>query len=512
MKFPRIISAVAAGVLLVNAEAAQASMSPTTDRSNMSLHSSKASGQEASPTESPIRADTALPPVDAAPAQTRPLASQANPAPAQSNTPAGAARRSQIRTRVRTGSKSAIATPTRREKPFKAPLVEKYFLDGSLKGGEEALLERLAKHPKDDQVRFGLGMLQFLRAVEDGSQSLYRYGLRDLSDYGGPARLMPIPKNPHPQQLTYSEFRQIVTTFNDDLARADATLSEITDGEVQLPLHFGLIKLDLTGDGQPDKYERFWSIYARASRHSDLTEEQAKQFFIKFDRADVHWLRGYMHVFMACCDMFLAYDSQESFNLSAHLFFTDVASPYKFLAHDKPRKNANREWDSELFPIFDAVALLHTIRWQLVEPARMETALHHWQMVTAQSKESWKWILAETDNDHEWLPNPNQDSVIPNAKLTYPMIESWLSMMEESRKLLAGETLIPFWRGSDHSLGINLEKFFLMPPDRLDFVLLVQGTDDAPYLEHGKITNVKVWHRLTETFDRNFPGFAFWIN
>jgi hypothetical protein len=158
------------------------------------------------------------------------------------------------------------------------------------------------------------------------------------------------------------------------------------------------------------------------------------------------------------------------------------------------------------------VALLHTVRWQLVEPARMETALHHWQMVTMQSKESWKWILAETYNDHEWLPNPNQDSVIPNAKLTYPMIESWLSMMEESRKLLAGETLIPFWRGSDDTLGINLEKFFLMPPDRLDFVLLVQGTDEAPYLEHGKITNVKVWRRLTETFDRNFPGFAFWIN
>ncbi len=413
---------------------------------------------------------------------------------------------------MRTGSVSAITAPARREKPFKAPLVERYFLGGNLKGGEEALLERLAKHPKDDQVRFGLGMLQFLRAVEDGSQSLYRYGLRDLSEYGGPVGIMPIPKNPHPQQLTYGQFRQIVTTFDQDLARADATLAEITEGDVQLPLHFGLIKLDLTGNAQPDQYEQFWSIYARASRHADVTEEKAEQFFIKFDRGDVHWLRGYMHVFMACCDMFLAYDSQESFNLSAHLFFTDVDSPYKFLGHDKPRKDASREWDREIFPIFDAVALLHTIRWRLVEPARMETALHHWEMVTAQSKESWQWILAETDNDHEWLPNPNQDSVIPNAKLSYPMIESWLSMMEESRKLLAGETLIPFWRGSDDTVGINLRKFFLMPPDRFDFVLLVQGADEAPYLEHGKLTKVKVWHRVTEAFDRNFPGFAFWIN
>src|SRR5215472_14199534 len=47
-----------------------------------------------------------------------------------------------------------------------APLAEKYLLEGKLTEGAKALQERLKESPKDDQARFGLGMVQFLQTFE----------------------------------------------------------------------------------------------------------------------------------------------------------------------------------------------------------------------------------------------------------------------------------------------------------------------------------------------------------
>src|SRR5262249_22463377 len=72
-----------------------------------------------------------------------------------------------------------LGAPALRAEP---PLVEQYLHAGDLARGEEVLQAALKKEPKDDQLRFGLGTLRFIRAVEHLSQSMYHYGLR--SDRG----------------------------------------------------------------------------------------------------------------------------------------------------------------------------------------------------------------------------------------------------------------------------------------------------------------------------------------
>ena len=57
-----------------------------------------------------------------------------------------------------------------------APMVEKYLHAGELAKGEQALERALDKSPKDDQVRFGLGVLRFVRAIESASTAAW-YGL-----------------------------------------------------------------------------------------------------------------------------------------------------------------------------------------------------------------------------------------------------------------------------------------------------------------------------------------------
>ena len=51
-----------------------------------------------------------------------------------------------------------------------------------------------------------------------------------------------------------------------------------------------------------------------------------------------------------------------------------------------------------------------------------------------------------------------------------------------------------------------------MEPTRFDLLLWLQGTGAAPFLEEGPRAESGVWRRLNDTFGRNMPGFAVWIN
>jgi hypothetical protein len=154
------------------------------------------------------------------------------------------------------------------------PRVERYLLEGKLADGERELKARLASHPDDDQNRFELGTLRFLSAVERLGQSLYRYGA--LGPESRLGRMIPIlriavPKNPDPKQVRYEDVRNIFKELADDLAAADATLKPIQHDRVKLPLHFGLIRLDLNGDGTAAEDETLWRIYAGLNNGLRLT-------------------------------------------------------------------------------------------------------------------------------------------------------------------------------------------------------------------------------------------------
>lgn len=394
----------------------------------------------------------------------------------------------------------------KKQKKIKAPLVEQYLIDGRLADGNAAMQEHLKAHPSDESARFGLGMLQFIQAIEHLSQDLFRYGLRNPDRHGLPILRLSVPENPNPKTLSYEQARQIIDEFRKNLLEAEATMAPISDPDIKLPIRFGLIKLDLNGDGNAGDNETLWKLYSKISRNTGVDEEKAKAFSITFDRGDVHWLRGYCHLLSSICEIYLAHDSRETFECTGHLFFSKVESPYKFLAKGK---HVRRLGSSEI-EILDLIALIHLISWNVVEPQRMEAALHHLEAVVAQSRESWKFILAETDDDNEWLPNPNQTGVIPNVKVTREMIDKWQDGMTEIEQLLSGKLLIPFWR-EENGRGINVRKVFLQP-HKLDLVLWVQGPAAAPFLEDGPKTKASTWRQVQEPFGNNFPGFAFWFN
>ena len=159
--------------------------------------------------------------------------------------------------------------------------------------------------------------------------------------------------------------------------------------------------------------------------------------------------------------------------------------------------------------IADVIAFVHMIRLPVKEPQRMESALKHIQAMLDQSRRSWDLIMAETDDDHEWIPNPKQKGAIPNVTVTEQMVATWREFLDEADALLAGKRLAPFWRSQE--LGVNLHRVFTEPRP-FDLVLWVQGSAATPYLEKGEFTRHEVWDRLLRVFEGEFVGFALWFN
>ena len=408
------------------------------------------------------------------------------------------------------GSVPLLAAPDGDAGP-KPPMVEPYLLTGELQKAESDLGDYLANHGQDDEARFGLGVVQFLRGIERLAQSLHKYGLESGVGraMGIPILRLPVEPNEDPKPIGYDNFRAILGAWVKDLVDAEATLAKVTDDNVNLPLHFGRVRLDLDGDGVAADHETLWRLYAHLNRgvvrnQDQAMAQQAEAFVISFDRGDVHWLRGYCRLLAALGEMVLAHDSRTIFERTAHLFFPNVDSPFDFLT------GGRSVFSIDGADIADVIALIHLIRLPVVEPQRMATALKHLRVVADQSVESWRHILTEQDDHHEWIPNPTQSGVIPNVTVTQEMVDGWHEFLAEFKSLLAGEKLIPFWRG-DGTKGVNLRRVFVQPTT-FDLVLWVQGTNAAPYLEKGRLTDRNLWRRLSDIFRGQFIGFAIWFN
>lgn len=392
--------------------------------------------------------------------------------------------------------------------PASAPLIESYLIQGKLADGEKALLEALEKMPEDDQARFSLGMVRFLRGIERFAQTQYRHGLLQHRLQFVPFVRSIVPENAEPERLTYADTRQMLSTLNGDLQQAEATLAQVQSADVRLPLHFGRIRLDLNNDGKAEDSETLWRMFAVLNRSRQLTEETAQQFQITFDAGDVHWLRGYCHLLMTLTDVSLAYDSHDLFERTAHLFYPSVETPYAFLAEQSAadRRVGGLEYNN----IVDVIAMIHLMNFPVHDAEHMQSALAHMQAMIEQSRASWNLILAETDDDHEWLPNPEQTGVIPNVRVRPEMIDGWRAFLDEGEAILDGKKLLPFWRG-EKKLGVNLRRVFT-EPQRFDLVIWIQGTGANPYLEEGTMTDPVVWQRLMRVFRGEFLGFAIWFN
>lgn len=382
---------------------------------------------------------------------------------------------------------------------------------GELATAEKLLAEHLNAEPKDDLARFKLGTVQFVQAAERLAQDGSRYGA------GSPIFSIPFVrlgglagKNDKPEPVTYADARAMLERFQASILVAEATLAPIQDKQLTWKLDLRDVRLDLNGDGERTDAETLGTLFQMVAVRPqwDAPSRPPLDLVVGFDSADTVWLRGYCHLLAAMSDMILAYDEERLFDVTAHAVFANAQTEFA----------KRRDLDMSVEPgrfdswegIYDVIAFIHLIDLELKEPARMKSAHAHLLRVIELSRENWKLNLAETDNDHEWIPGPTQQSVIPNLSFNQEQVAGWQKFLDEAEAILQGQKLIPFWRNGFKE-GVNLRRVFLEPRP-FDLVLWLQGTAAFPYLETGEQTSPETWRQFQQLFRGEFVGVVAWVN
>lgn len=376
------------------------------------------------------------------------------------------------------------------------PLVEQYLHSGRLARGEQALEAALASTRDDDQLRFGLAVLQLVKGVERLSQGLYQYGC--VPNSHEIFLRIPIPQNPDPSPITYADWRRLLDAFRNDLQTVESTLAVIKSKDVTLRLRLADVRLNMTGEAGAN--ERFVDILKKLMGPNVRLPLDNPDFVVCFDRGDVAWLRAYCHLLMGMVDLTLAVDLEEGFNLSADQQFAKPKSPFRGEPAER-REKQNEIWK----------------KVKLAEPARWGHFRQHILKVCELNRETWSFIRAETDNDHEWLPNPRQTGVL-RMPVTDEMIDGWLEMMAEFESLYDGRKMIPKelvqFVSPNTKRGLNFKAFLDNPPDEFEWervrdkgIREVYHDDSLPPVDFMKIV------RVSSIFQNTLAvGYAAWFN
>ena len=381
-------------------------------------------------------------------------------------------------------------------------IIARHTQAGTINAGAQALQNMVTARPGDANAVQALGFMQMAQAVEALGQGLHRYGL--IAPRGSllPILRMPVPDNPNPEKLDYAKLRAVYVRFLADLAKAEGTLARIpATGDVKFVLDLAKVRLDLNGDGRADDNETLGVILAALGVRGNL-----ESWEVAFDRADGTWLRGYTHVLSSFLEFVLAYDWQETYGATAQHFFKGARDANNPL-HRMDTGNPLVARDTPA--LVDAVALIHLVRWPLVEPERMKRARGHLKQVVTLSRQNWREVMAETDDDREWLPNPRQKSrAITVGEVTEERVTAWLQVVDEFEALLDGRKLLAHWR---FEKGIDMKAFFEQPRP-FDLVLWATGHGAVPYLKEGPLVSSETTRQWQMLFGGQFLTYAFWFN
>ena len=379
---------------------------------------------------------------------------------------------------------------------------------GTLTDSLAALTQLVEIDPGDDRARLALGLLTIVKTGENSAQWLHRHGAgnptRNASVFVFPM-FAAIPGNPEPEILSSEGLDAFFESWMEDLRQADEILAKITDGNVKLEVDLARLRLDLNGNGIASDNERTGVAFSILFRGGRPREEDVPSFVVAVDRADVEWLRAYCHVFLALGEMHLAHDHRELFERAGHVIFPNIESPHEYL-------RGRSVFDPTMtgLDVSDLIAFVHLIRFPVDEPERMAKAREHWLRAIGHSRIMWTHALVETDNDREWLPNPNQDAAMDGVTINEARVKLWNDLLSDTEAALNGQKLVRFWRG-DGARGINLKRVFEEPRE-FDLILWIQGSAARDYLEEGELTRDFLWRDFEEAFGNQPFRYIFYVN
>lgn len=347
--------------------------------------------------------------------------------------------------------------------------------------GARATLEAQAPAPDRD---LALAATHFLGGIEAAFQARHRIGATD------PLVPLPLlgaslPPNPDPDPMR----ADVVTAMMRDLSGAmQRTRDALPQAPATLVLDLRDLWLDVDGDGARGAGE---DLIALASLPAPAGGAQ-----IRFDAADVHWLRAYTHLIEGVATLILAFDPEPAL---AGRIALDAALAEQFSQPPGQMARApNFDNEARAFgPALDRIAVvLQTLRQQ-PDPALTRAAGDHLRAMVAANRLFWAEVATETDDDREWIPNDTQQAAL-GFELPPGTGPLWLSILEEVDQALEGRMLIPHWRMAPGH-GIDLA-MWLEEPRPVEVVDWLQGSAALPYARPGLTVGRDNWDRFIDSF------------
>jgi len=374
-----------------------------------------------------------------------------------------------------------------------------------------ALSELEAARQNDPLAAYASGAVHFFKALEGLGQGLHRHGFDSPQSFMLPLMRLPVPENPAPEPLTYEQFRAVLSGFRDELTVAAEQLGGVPAGaDIGVEVDLARLGIDLNGDGSIGPDESALAIMAALNQNMAADQPAAPSLVFRFDRADGYWLQGYANFLIAQADFWLAHDFRSAFDGSFHMLFPKAKLPLQDAL--VPLDNGAGSMFASEWRIADFISFVHMINWPVAEPDLRRKARGHLLEMIRLSRENWKAIRAETDNDREWLPGPQQKGInqLTGLEVGETEVQAWHSALAMAEDLLEGRTLLPHFRIADK--GINMKRFF-EEPQTFDLVLSITGPAIVPYLDEGKILTAEEFEAVRQQFGgAGFMTFALWFN
>lgn len=366
-----------------------------------------------------------------------------------------------------------------------------------------AAVEALKASPDTPDKQMALATLATFGAIERFGQALHRHGFRAPRSMMMPLMRLPVPVNELPEPITYDDWRATLAELVDDLGAAKEMLAGIdTDADIGLEVDLAALRFDLNADGALSEDESVLGIFQTFNpRVARQDEGPTPPPVFRFDRADAYWLEGYANFLTANARLWLSHDFEKTFETSFGLFF-----PGKQTTDASLRGG----WSEDA--IFDAISLIHTISWPVIEPETSKAILTDLKAMVQLSRLNWQAIGAETDNEREWLPGPQQKGPHPltTLEVTDEIVAGWHEALDAAEAVLDGKALVPHLRYPGQ--GVNLKRF-IEEGTEFDLVLTLTGPGIKPFLETGTVIDNGAWNRVTNAFGRTgIAPFALWFN
>lgn len=386
------------------------------------------------------------------------------------------------------------------------------------------LMEQAKAEPDNAQLQFLAGFCEMLGGAETLLQDIYTHYsiIQNPQLTGGTDEffqtvgLKPITEE---SPLSYAESRQILQRFVDALERAEVRYAASAKaGEHTTLIDFSRVSLDIDKDGTNE------TSYAKILQRTGAPMDAKVDATIAFDLADTYWFQGYANLLGGIGNTFLSYDwSELHYHAFFHLLNTKAPdNPYPYL--DEAYEGRGGAFTGSRRPqasaIIDLIAAIHSLQFPLAADGKTRLLKAHRQLmnVPALSRKTMAAVLAETDNNREWIPNPTQTSVT-GMELTREQIDGWIQITKQVEQVLDGEKLLPFWRTTHEKRGVNLKKFYTEPMDPLAPIYVIQGALPSTYFElfidtKKEIINQQFIERGAMLFggSERFALFSLWFN